>query len=261
MPGRSNNSIGAAISGAGNLISANGFASATLTGVGVAISGSGIAGNLVAGNFIGTDASGTKALGNASDGVDLVAGAAGDTVGGSTRPRAKCDFGQPGQRRSDLWGFQNVVAGNLIGADATGASVIGNSPAASFLTGFSGLRSSTRSGAFRAASATSSWAMDSARPGCRATEFCSMAARTSQNLVLGNLIGLFSNGMAAGNAGNGVQVEDSADNTIGGLNGGGNTIAFNISAGRRDHAIGGQPGEQRQRHPLELDLFEREARD
>src|SRR5262249_25878052 len=57
--GDTDNTIGGAVSGSGNLISANGG--------GVLITGA--KGNLVQGNKIGTDVTGTVALGNASWGV------------------------------------------------------------------------------------------------------------------------------------------------------------------------------------------------
>lgn len=69
----SNNTVGGTTAGAGNLIAANG-------GSGIAIQARG---NAVEGNLIGTDISGTNPLGNSMDGVSLLTGASGNTVGGT----------------------------------------------------------------------------------------------------------------------------------------------------------------------------------
>jgi hypothetical protein len=89
--GATNNTIGGTAAGASNLISGNSghgvdiIGSAT-TGLGDPqdIPGSGTTGNFVEGNYIGTDVTGTAALANGGDGVDVTAGASGNTIGGTT---------------------------------------------------------------------------------------------------------------------------------------------------------------------------------
>ena len=49
---------------------------------GIRIDGAGATGNLVQGNFIGTDRTGTIDLGNAGDGISILAGASGNVIGG-----------------------------------------------------------------------------------------------------------------------------------------------------------------------------------
>src|SRR5205807_161480 len=79
--GATGNRIGITFDGvaAGNLISGNGQSSTYTDGV--VLWGAGTTGNLVAGNRIGTDVTGTVVLGNGWDGVGLVSGASGNTIG------------------------------------------------------------------------------------------------------------------------------------------------------------------------------------
>src|SRR5262249_26723710 len=74
VTGASSNEIGGTEAGAGNLISANGFA-------GVLIE-QGASENQVQGNLIGTDKTGNSALGNGAAGV-RIAGSSNNLVGGS----------------------------------------------------------------------------------------------------------------------------------------------------------------------------------
>ena len=84
--GTSNNTIGGAASGAGNVISGN-------TENGVLVTGSGTSSNTVLGNNIGTNAAGNSLLGNDEDGVAVTSGATA-TIGGTAD------------------GAENVIAGN-----------------------------------------------------------------------------------------------------------------------------------------------------
>src|SRR5262249_20109761 len=74
--GATDNTVGGATSGSGNVISGNGSDGVTVSGVGTT-------GNAVQGNRIGLDAAGTGALGNGRHGVGLLAGASGNRVGGA----------------------------------------------------------------------------------------------------------------------------------------------------------------------------------
>jgi titin len=118
--GESNNIVGGAAPGAGNVISANG-------GDGVVISAINATGNLVAGNFIGTDKTGTAALGNSGDGVRLAGGAAGNTVGGTGPHAGNVISGNSyGVGLSDSGTSGNAVFGNRIGTDGRGSANLGN---------------------------------------------------------------------------------------------------------------------------------------
>jgi hypothetical protein len=100
---------------------------------GVAISGTGTNQNVVAGNLIGTDVTGTAALGAGNDGVAVFAGAQGNRIGVSGADAGAAGEGNvisanhwSGVGISGTGTNQNVVAGNLIGVDVTGAALLGN---------------------------------------------------------------------------------------------------------------------------------------
>lgn len=107
-----------------NLISGNG-------GSGISIGGDGGSTRVVVqGNYIGTDITGTAALGNRAQGVS-VGGASANVVGGtgagegnliSGNVRAGVFISAPAQFPTSA----NVVQGNLIGTDVTGASALPN---------------------------------------------------------------------------------------------------------------------------------------
>jgi hypothetical protein len=101
---------------------------------GIDIIGAGTADNLVADNFIGTDLSGKIPLGIAGDGVFLADGASSNWVGVNPVGGAAVDdewnviSGSTGYDGVQiLESDNNVVAGDKIGTDATGAVPLGNS--------------------------------------------------------------------------------------------------------------------------------------
>ncbi len=125
-----NNVIGGVAAGSRNVISGN-----ALSGV-YLVSGSG---TVLAGNFIGTDASGSAGLRNAQGGVRI--DSPGNTIGGSSRAARNVISGNgiPAMPASGIVLFgmaasNNVVAGNYIGTDATGAVAVPNTYAGIGLT-------------------------------------------------------------------------------------------------------------------------------
>jgi len=114
-PLTTNNLIGGAAAGAGNLISGN-----TLRGV--EINGVTAKANEITANRIGTNASGTGALANNSDGVSIQQGAANNTITGNL---------VSGNRTLGINLGLNTTAttiqGNLIGTDITGSVAVPNS--------------------------------------------------------------------------------------------------------------------------------------
>jgi hypothetical protein len=118
------NTVGGSSAGEGNLISGN-------TNDGVRIDGFGAEGNVVIGNHIGLDSSGSAALGNGEHGVEIVNGAARNTVGGATAGERNVVSGNArhGITVGDPGGDENVVSGNYIGTDATGTAALGNGEA------------------------------------------------------------------------------------------------------------------------------------
>ena len=116
--GASSNTIGGTTIGAGNLISGN-------AQNGVYLIGAATIGNIVHGNYIGTNAAGTADLGNALDGIRLIA--PNNTIGGTT---AQAGNVISGNDNAGLWinsGANNTqVSGNLIGTNASGSEALGN---------------------------------------------------------------------------------------------------------------------------------------
>lgn len=116
------NTIGGTIPGAGNVSSGNYG--------GICIHESGSYGNVVQGNFVGTDVTGTSGVGNCYGGVYLT-DAPNNTIGG-TDPAARNVISE------NSWGggliihgsasTGNLVQGNFIGTDVTGAVGISNYP-------------------------------------------------------------------------------------------------------------------------------------
>jgi hypothetical protein len=119
--GAGGNTIGGTEAGAGNVISGNG-------GFGVSIAGGGPAsGNMILGNRIGASTAGTAAVGNASAGVNIK-NAPGNIIGGAA-PGAGNQIsgnGSYGVRIAFSVAKDNVVEGNMIGTDQSGAGNLGN---------------------------------------------------------------------------------------------------------------------------------------
>jgi len=115
------NTVGGSTAGERNVISGN-------NGDGLLIGGEGANENVVVGNYIGTDASGDVPLGNNQGGVSINGGAQGNTIGGSSPGEGNVISGN---NRGGIgigdWGTDgNVVVGNLIGTNASGAVPLGN---------------------------------------------------------------------------------------------------------------------------------------
>lgn len=133
--GAKGNTVGGAVPGAGNVVSANGVA-ATWGMDGIDLFDNGTSGNLIQGNLIGTDASGIMAMGNLDAGISLMYGASSNIVGG-TIPGAGnviADAGAGGVKPGTHDGIYlegvtttfNVIQGNFIGTDSTGTRVLAN---------------------------------------------------------------------------------------------------------------------------------------
>ena len=180
-------------------------------------------GNLVQGNFIGTDLTGTANLPNSDDGVLIQQGPVGNTIGGTTTAARNVISGNGGFGVSIGLATSNVVQGNFIGTDVTGAKALGNSRGGVIIQD--------------AASNTIGGAAASARniiSGNTGNGITIDGSTATANLLQGNFIGTDVTGtLARGNSGNGVQISSGAtNNTIGGTVGGaGNLIAANNANG------------------------------
>lgn len=117
------NTVGGALEAAGNVVSDNGMS-------GVRIDSVWAYNNVVQGNYIGLTANGQDALGNARHGVEVSNGAASSLIGGSIAGAGNVISanGADGISISSTDGTagSNVIAGNIIGLDASGTLDRGN---------------------------------------------------------------------------------------------------------------------------------------
>ncbi len=212
------NSVGAALSGAGNLISGN-------AKDGIFLDGSGAANNFVQGNYIGTTASGTTGLGNGRAGVGD-SGAPGNTIGGTTTGAGNLlsANGDAGIYLFTSGATGNLIQGNTIGTDVTGTLALGNT--------YEGIYAES------APSNTIGGAVSGAGNLISGNQTRGIwLTNASWNVIQGNSIGTKSDGISGlGNVFHGVECEVGAcNNTIGGNGSAGNRIAFAqpINAGVR----------------------------
>ena len=186
---------------------------------GVYFVGATAVGDVIRGNFIGTDATGTEALGN-REGIRLdaqvsLAQVVDNLVSGNRSDGIDVsgEYGPPG--------FDNLIAGNLIGTDVTGTLVLGNGGVGVGIGGpdnvVGGMSAADRNVI--------------AGNGRGGVEINGPAA--VNNLVEGNFIGTDVTGtVAPGNQGSGVTVQGASDNTIGGsAAGAGNVIVASSADG------------------------------
>ncbi len=213
--------VGGSSANTRNLISGN-------AAFGVAISGAASTGNQVLGNFIGTDVTGTVPLGNAT-GVITQSGATSNTIGGTSAGAGNLISGNTtyGVQITGSGTTDNVVEGNQIGTDVTGAVAIANGTGIELNAGASG----NTIGGLTATPGTGAGNLISGNTGAGITI---SDTGTSGNAVKGNLIGTKAGGTSPlANGTDGVLVENNASaNTIGGTSGGaGNVLSGNSGDG------------------------------
>ena len=214
--------IGGTTPGSRNVISGN--------SIGVTITNPGTSDNRIEGNFIGLALDGSTSVGNLSYGVILLNGVTGNVIGG-TDPSSGNVISSNGQGVGIIGpnSTGNLVAGNIIGLDASGVSPKGNLQLGVFLNGASG---NTIGG-----STSGSGNVISGNTGVGLELF---GAGSSGNLVAGNLVGLDATGstttgptgQSLGNSTFGIQIQDAGFNTIGGTTPGSrNVVSGNRQAG------------------------------
>ena len=210
--GGTQNIIGGAGAGAGNVLSGNG-------NYGIDIGNPVATGNFVQGNLIGLGAGGTNGIANALGGVLLAAGAQSNTVGGTVAGARNVISGNTtaGVFFNGTGTSGNLVEGNYVGTDITGTNAIPNTLAGIYLPyGTPGnIIGGTVAGARNVISGNY-YGVYLASPG------------TAGNLVEGNYIGVSPDGThAVGSAFTGVIIFGGAtNNTIGGTAAGaGNLIS------------------------------------
>jgi len=190
------------------------------TGSGITIAGS--SGNTIAGNWIGLNAAGTGAAGNAV-GISIW-NSANNIIGGSSAADRNVISGNTslgiGLNTDNGSTTGNVIKGNYIGTDASGANAVGNANQGVWVSAAGNSIGGTVAGEGNVISGTTAWVG------------IQLEAPASNTLVAGNLIGLNATGNAAlANAGGGIYVQ-SANNTIGGTTvAARNVISGNSSSG------------------------------
>jgi plastocyanin len=211
--GAAANTIGGQGAGQGNVISGN-------AGAGISISDSSTSNNQVFGNFIGANPAGNGAIAN-SNGVLLLNSTSNNTIGGTSATARNIISGNnsTGVTLSGAGTTGNVVQGNFIGADVTGATAVGNSVGVFLVNSASGdFVGGTAPGAGNVISGNSSDGIE--------------IAGANGNMVEGNMIGANAGGFLALANGVGVYLTSSANNTIGGTSAGArNIISGNSSYG------------------------------
>ena len=242
-----NSVYAAATASDNNTISGNGSAGVLITGVGTS-------GNVVAGNDIGTDFFGQTS--NPNDvGVEIAAGATSNLIGASGQDGADDALERniiSGNSFAGVWitgsgTDQNVVAGNFIGTDVTGASAIGNGSA--FLTDAFGETYGggvvIMSGASDNLIGTDGQSVDNAGEGNVISGNINdgvgiLLAGTTGNIVAGNKIGTNAAGTAAlANTNFGVGVLDGATLNVIGTSGDGSGDAAegNLISGNAESGV------------------------
>jgi CSLREA domain-containing protein len=209
--GASNNVIGGG-AGTRNIISGNTR--------GILISG-GALGNRIEGNFIGTDVSGTLDLGNTSFGVEI-SFSPNNIVGGTSEAARNVISGNNshGVQISGSSSAGNVVLGNYIGVDASGAAALGNTGSGIQLQSASGI---VIGGGTAARNIISGNATGIA-----------IFSGTGGNRIEGNYIGTDVSGtLDRGNTTIGVDISSSPNNVVGGTT----AAARNVISGNNSHGV------------------------
>jgi uncharacterized repeat protein (TIGR01451 family) len=209
--GTTGNIIGGSSSGARNIISGN-------AAWGVGIGDPGTTNNAIQGNYIGTDVSGNNALPNGAPGsgtgigVVIANGATRNVVGGTSSSSRNIISGNAvyGVQVRDRGTSGNVVEGNYIGTDTSGATALPNgaSGTGAGVQISGGATSNTIGGA---SSGARNIISGNANNGVEVDD-----SGTSRNQVQGNYIGVDANLHALANNRSGVFINSANANTIGG---------------------------------------------
>ena len=176
-------------------------------------------GNTIRNNRIGTNAAGTAAFPNTTRGIEVLAGANGNTIGGAAAADGNLISGNTGPG-VELLSNNNVVRANIVGMDVNGTSAIPNAGGV-HIAGSGNTVGGTAAGSRNLIS------------GNTGDGVFINGAPAAGNLVQGNCIGTQTIcTIAAPNTTNGVEIVAGHDNIVGGTaTGAGNTIAFNTAAG------------------------------
>lgn len=181
-------------------------------------------GNRIEGCYLGLDADGSTRRGNTGNGVNVLSGAIGNVIGGTT-PAARCVI-SANQRGVVLTGVaSNLVQGAWIGTDGTGQLNRGNTNSGILITGTTAM--------FNTIGGTTAAARNVISGNGQGFVFEGHGITLSQarfNSILGNYIGLTVSGsIPLGNQDNGIHLDSGASTNYlgGGISGAGNVISAN----------------------------------
>jgi hypothetical protein len=197
--GGENTAPGGMCSGACNMLAAN-------LRNGVELRDSGTMSNTISGNYIGTSASGTIAAGNGWEGVLIANGTSHNTVGGDTPGERNLISGNAGGAGILIKAaMANTVSGNYIGTDVSGTYALANAEKGCKIEGGAGN------------------VVGGSTPGARNLisgnneDGVHLEDGAAHNVVSGNYIGTDASGTSAlPNTTNGVRIDESPQNLIGG---------------------------------------------
>lgn len=184
---------------------------------GIGLYDAGTASNLVIGNWVGFDSHGKNAPASGNIGISIGNGAYGNTIGGSGNGQGNVVGNSQGNGVA-IWGAGsdgNTVVGNLIGLDPNGLI-----PAPIKYQGVS-LQSGAKGNTVGGISSS----MANRVAGVTNGAVSIIGAGTNNNVIIGNIFGIKSDGSVIGNGWGGVQIGQSAStnsivgNTIVGFTG------------------------------------------
>ena len=218
--GASYNSIGGTTTAARNIIGGNGNR-------GVYLKGTATRNNVVAGNYIGVDVTGEAPLPNQLNDAVSIDNASHNTIGGTTAGAGNVLSAGHDSGIYVYAGSYNLIAGNLIGTDASGTLTAGFGSQHEGVTIDSG-SNNTVGGITPEARNVISGNLT------RGVLITAPDAPATGNIVVGNVIGTDMGGtLVLGNGGDGVQISNNAQNNVigGDAAGEANTVAFNDGNG------------------------------
>ncbi|MES2354813.1 MAG: NosD domain-containing protein [Pseudomonadota bacterium] len=210
--GSSGTTVGGTSAGQRNVISGNG-----IDGIDINASFS----NSILGNYIGTNAAGTASIANENDGIYLLVGSTGNTIGGTAAEAKNVISGNSNHGIEVDDSDSNNILGNYIGTNAAGTAALANGSTGIFLGNASD--SNTIGGTAAGAGNVISSNTDS---GIEIDD-------SDANSILGNYIGTNAAGTGIlSNGSHGMLLFNSTNTTVGGTSASaGNIISGNADAG------------------------------
>ncbi|MEP6570470.1 MAG: DUF4214 domain-containing protein [Acidobacteriota bacterium] len=223
----SNNLIGGSTTGGRNVVAGNGNGEGVIIVVDLAAT----TGNSIQGNFIGTNAAGTAALGFGGAAVRLGSSTSNTQIGGLTAtpgtPPGNVISGSFTGISVSVGVSNNTVQGNLIGTNAAGTAALGNSSDGIIIRGSSNTIGGSTANARNVISGNG-----------RHGIFMGGDNAVSDITIQGNFIGTDITGAALlGNGASGVFVNDTFNNTIGGIVTTPGAPPANVIAGNGDRGV------------------------